>query len=380
MNFLLLNKKEAQAKKNRKMALQFLKDFRRKFNYRKDLLNESQVKQVLDYFQRFQSAINSSKNSNLEALVEDGEKLFHLLFPESKWAGWKENIEVLFVALVVALAIRAYFLQPFKIPTDSMKPTLYGIQVIERNEKPPNFIQRIVEFVLLGKSYHSLSLKKGGTLEKIEGGKFIFFEYSKLTFDSGEQSYLWTNPHLLEYKLGLRPGLSFEPKNHVLNFEVDTGDQVLVNKLIYHFRPPKRGEVIVFKTTGIEGIEANLRLQGIEGSQYYIKRCVGIWGDTLQIRPPFLLINGSATPPNQMMAKIESQKDGYQGYVILPNQQYLVDPTETYTVPPLCLWAMGDNSPDSLDSRFWGPVPMQNLVGSGFIVYWPFNKRWGIIR
>ncbi|QSR86277.1 signal peptidase I [Candidatus Methylacidiphilum infernorum] len=379
MSFLFLKNRDLNRKKNKKIALQFLKDFRRKLHYRRDLLDEAQVKKILDYLQKLESAI-CSPQQNLEAILNDGEKLYRSIFTESKWSGFKENIEVLFVALVVALAIRAYFLQPFKIPTDSMKPTLYGIQVTARNEQPPNLLRRILDFCILGKSYHSLSLKRGGILEKIEGKKFLFFEYSKLSFESGESAILWTSPHLLEYKLGIRPGMTFEPKMNVLNFEVETGDQVLVNKFIYHFRFPKRGEVIVFKTTGIEGIESNLRLQGIEGSQYYIKRCVGIAGDVLQIRPPYLLINGSITAPNPMMAKIESQKEGYQGYVILPNQQYLVDPNETYTVPPLCLWAMGDNSPDSLDSRFWGPVPMQNIVGTGFIVYWPFSKRWGIIR
>ncbi|WP_242524162.1 signal peptidase I [Methylacidiphilum caldifontis] len=348
-------------------------------NYRKDLLDEIEVKKVLDYLQKLESAINGSQQ-NLEVVLDEGEKLYRSVFIQSKWAGFKENIEVLFVALVVALAIRAYFLQPFKIPTDSMKPTLYGIQVIASNEKPPHPLRRILELCIFGKSYHNLSLKRGGILEKIEGKKFLFFEYSRLIFESGESAILWTSPHLLEYKLGIHPGMAFEPKENVLNFVVETGDQVLVNKLIYHFRFPQRGEVIVFKTTGIEGIESNLRLQGIEGSQYYIKRCVGISGDILQIKPPFLSINGSTIPPNPMMAKIESQQDGYQGYVILANQQYLVDPNETYTVPPLSLWAMGDNSPDSLDSRFWGPVPMQNIVGTGFIVYWPFSKRWGIIR
>jgi len=49
-------------------------------------------------------------------------------------------------------------------------------------------------------------------------------------------------------------------------------------------------------------------------------------------------------------------------------------------VPEHGYFAMGDNSANSLDSRYWGPVPEENLVGRGLFVYWPFNRHWGLIR
>ena len=49
-------------------------------------------------------------------------------------------------------------------------------------------------------------------------------------------------------------------------------------------------------------------------------------------------------------------------------------------MPADCYWAMGDNSPNSKDSRYWGGVPRQNLVGRGYFVFWPFTERWGFIR
>ncbi len=74
---------------------------------------------------------------------------------------------------------------------------------------------------------------------------------------------------------------------------------------------------------------------------------------------------------------------GYRGYsrLIDPIQQhFLRTPSDTYEVMPDTFWAMGDNSYNSLDSRFWGPVPRVNLVGTRLVVYWPFGARWGLIR
>ena len=59
---------------------------------------------------------------------------------------------------------------------------------------------------------------------------------------------------------------------------------------------------------------------------------------------------------------------------------HLADPNQTFIVPQRHYFAMGDNSYNSYDSRYWGPVPEENLVGRGLLVYWPFNRHWGLIR
>ena len=71
-------------------------------------------------------------------------------------------------------------------------------------------------------------------------------------------------------------------------------------------------------------------------------------------------------------------KPPYRGYA--PGHDYLATPQQTYTVPPHGYFAMGDNSYNSYDSRYWGPVPEENLVGRGLLVYWPFYQHWGLIR
>ena len=60
--------------------------------------------------------------------------------------------------------------------------------------------------------------------------------------------------------------------------------------------------------------------------------------------------------------------------------EYLSQPDRTFTVPQDGYFALGDNSYNSYDSRYWGTVPEANLVGRGLLVYWPFNWHWGIIR
>ena len=147
--------------------------------------------------------------------------------------------------------------------------------------------------------------------------------------------------------------------------------------MVYHFRKPQRAETFVFTTDRIEGIESGLRLRGIEGSQYYIKRCVAIGGDVVEVRPPELWINGE---PASALAckKVASKIDGYPGYTFGPS--YLAKLGDEYRIPGKDYWAMGDNSPNSFDSRGWGAVPAGNLVGKGAFVYWPFTKRWGWIQ
>ncbi|WP_246189667.1 signal peptidase I [Methylacidimicrobium cyclopophantes] len=347
----------------------------------KDLLSPESQQEAEAFEKNVASYLAAPESTGTTAplLLDQGEKLAARLFPPKRWAGLRENVEIFLVAIAAALAIRAYFLQPFKIPTDSMKPTLYGIQTVARVEPPPAAPIRLFHLLLFGRQYHYLRLAHDASLTDLVPGKFLV-EYTDLLFDDGEKQRVWVPAPALVYKVGLRPGLFFRAGEPVFNFMTVAGDQVLVNKAVYNFHPPRRGEVFVFRTAGIEGIESTLRDHGMEGSLFYIKRCVGVPGDRLRIDPPFLRINGSTTPPNAAMARVEAARNGYHGYVILPGQQYLLSPEEEVVVPKDGYWAMGDNSPDSQDSRFWGPVPRNDLVGTGLFVYWPFSPRWGWIH
>ena len=96
---------------------------------------------------------------------------------------------------------------------------------------------------------------------------------------------------------------------------VDSGDLVLVDKFSYHFRKPKRGEVFVFDTLGIKGIKDRSGPQG--GGSHYIKRLVGVPGDSLSINEPDLLVEGKVTQEPGIRRVAEGKppfKENHRGY------------------------------------------------------------------
>ncbi len=154
---------------------------------------------------------------------------------------------------------------------------------------------------------------------------------------------------------------------------VDTGDQVFVDKFTYNFVKPHRSDVFVFRTNHISGIPDDPET----GAPFYIKRLAGLPGDTLRIDPPKLFINGKLAE-GYGFQRVMSAKVPYRGYA--PGARFLSSPQSTFTIPEHSYFALGDNSYNSYDSRYWGPVPEENLVGRGLLVYWPFYPHWGLVR
>jgi signal peptidase I len=351
--------------------------------YAQDILSEQDLETIDALNARYAPLLKARDVDGLEKLNKEVMRLGNKLFPPSPWDAWRENVEVFVVAAIMALTIRTFFLQPFKIPTGSMEPTLYGIEPKPSAELPPNLLYRAYDFAIHGKTYSRVITEHGGTVDALTPGSFtIWFEYTDVHIGD-EVDRIWIRPSDVRQKLMIYEGMTFKPGDVVANFVTQTGDQVLVDKVTYNFRAPRRGEVFIFKTSGIQKLDQE-REPDQEGSQDFIKRCVGLAGDLIEVKPPFLYVNKQLASGAPSFAKEFEKKDNYPGYSLYEPPTDIEGSnegnTQVFYVPVDCYWAMGDNSPNSKDSRNWGGVPRQNLIGRGCFVFWPFTERWGWIK
>lgn len=128
------------------------------------------------------------------------------------------------------------------------------------------------------------------------------------------------------------------------------GDRVLVNKLSYRLHDVNRGDVVVFvRPKNLPG--------GPGDPRDLIKRVIGLPGDTLYARDGVVYVNDRPL------------KEPY-----LPTGTSSVNMDQPVTVPPGRVWVMGDNRTNSQDSRVFGPVPRDSIVGRAFLVMWPLNR------
>ena len=341
--------------------------------YKRDILDTETYDLIGADIRRLHAALRQRDRKQIESRAEELDAKLHQLTPVTWESHWRENCEVILVAIVIAVGIRSYFLQPFKIPTGSMQPTLNGIIGHPSTEPPPNILRQIVEFVVMGRNYINVVSREDDQIFEIVPKKVaFFFTFSRLVGE--RQSFLvYASPDTLRQDFNVFPGRLFHRGEVIARGAIDTGDQVFVDKCSYNFVKPHNGDVFVFRTNGIPGI----REDPVAGPPFYIKRLAGLPGDQLRVDPPFLYINGKKAE-GFGFERVMSARPPYRGYA--PGHDFLSKPDQTYKVPRDGYFAMGDNSYNSFDSRYWGPVPLENLVGRGLFVYWPFYPHWGVIR
>src|SRR5881398_2523472 len=341
--------------------------------YRCDVLSETALADIRHQIEALERSI---KERDLPGVRENSERLDALVAqhsPSHREAGWRENCEVILVAIVVAVGVRSYFIQPFKIPTGSMQPTLNGIIGHPRTEPAPNILRQIAEFFIFGRNYINVVASEDESVREIVEQKYLFFfTWSRIITDRGTHR-VYAPEAILAHDFQVAPGARYQRGEIIARGAIDTGDQVFVDKFTYNFMKPHRGDVFVFRTNHIPGIREDPEA----GAPFYIKRLCGLPGDTLRIDPPFLYANGKKAE-GYGFERVTSAKPPYRGYAL--GREYLSQPDRTFTVPQHGYFALVDNSYNSYDSRYWGAVPEENLVGHGLLVYWPFAPHWGLIR
>ena len=157
---------------------------------------------------------------------------------------------------------------------------------------------------------------------------------------------------------------------------LDIGQRVLVNRFIFHFQDPKPGDIVVFHPpAGVDGgQECAKPVQGgpcaeatsEHSSETFIKRIVAGPGDTVSIKAGYPVVNGEWM--NKPSYEVIPCGAGGQG----------CDLPKEITIPPKHFFMMGDNRGASDDSRFWGPLPEDWLIGKAFATYWPPNRIGGL--
>jgi len=189
---------------------------------------------------------------------------------------FRENAEAILVAIVIALFIRTFLVQAFKIPSGSMKPTL-----------------QIGDHILVSKFIYGVKI-----------------------------------PYL--------------------------------NTVLLPIKNPRRGDIVVFKYP-------------LDPKKDFIKRVIGLPGDVVELRDKAVYINRQ---------RLNHDVGVYSDSHIIAGNLRPRDNLGPITVPSGGLFVMGDNRDESYDSRFWGFVPLRDVSGKAFIIYWSwdsddFKVRWG---
>ncbi len=128
------------------------------------------------------------------------------------------------------------------------------------------------------------------------------------------------------------------------------GDRILVNKFLYRFKEPQRGDIIVFKFP-------------VDGKRPFIKRLIGLGGERVEIRDGRLLVNDQAVAEPPVFKGITYYNQGIYGKI-----------AQVIEVPEGSFYVLGDNSSSSHDSRFWGFVPRHMMIGKAMCIFWPPNR------
>lgn len=416
----------SEQKKMRRHAENWLRLSEKVYHYRQDLLKEKELQELVGASTHLRETLRRKEDaSKLKLAIERTEDVLRKYGgPYYRRSSWTDNVEVLLVAAILAIGIRTYFVQPFKIPTNSMWPSYYGMthELFTEPEERPGPAAGLARRVFLGARRHAIEAPADGEVRlmvRLPPDERLRARIPRVDFVPARkwlilpgmaaryqiwvgneavavdvpvdfeqqvnaifQEAFFSDPRAFDTAvvqewrrqnaspgdvIAVATGRQVQRGETILEFDVLTGDQLFVDRMSYHFVRPKVGDGFVFRTGEIPAIPED---------KYYIKRLVGLPNDTLQIEPPVLLRNGEPISGRPVFEKMNRREDPFTGYV----HSGMLGPERLVRLPDNAFFAMGDNSPNSMDSREFGFVPESEVVGRALFIYYPFSKRWGPAR
>jgi signal peptidase I len=396
-------------------------------NHQRDLLSPEAVATVQADVEDLRAKSRAGEKAAIQASLAKLEKTANKHLKPYPHAAWRENIEVALVAIAVAMGIRTFFLQPFKIPTGSMQPTLYGITdenfAGQTNVKFPGTIPAMFEYWFNGVSYQHVVAKSEGPFRGASKPfKLVLFNLWQ-NIQVGDTTYkIWFPPDGLLKRAGLVNDCNqatdrvFAPGQDIMKLRIISGDHLFVDRVTYNFRRPARGDIVVFETHGLTALSRD------QQDTFYIKRLAGLGGETLRLKKDVtvtaapshfdpsvcaqrledlpaghLVVDGreitAATPqfenlysfPTNHLSRfaragapapargevpsIPYRTNHYHGHGLL---MYLGEGRQ-FQVARDHFFVMGDNTYNSSDSRYWGDFEQSKVIGKSFFVYWPIG-------
>jgi len=382
-----------------RQAVDMCRQVRKLIGAQRDLLSPEEIQEISKAARELSNAIAAGERlEGIEKLMQNLEKVANANLKPYPSASLRENIEVVLVTGAVVLALRTFFFQPMVIPSGSAQPTLWGITSEDlrgRSEvKIPHGFERLLQSCWSGVHYFQAVAQADGRLRVGPTEKFFRF-INRQTLWVGDKRYtFWFTPDPpdapqdLRQRAGLMDSQMIKKGEEFIKLKVISGDHLFVNRFIYNFRQPRRGEIIVFYSDHIPDL--------IEET-HYIKRLIARGGEHVRIgNDRHVYINGerldASTPGFENVYSFDRfdpipppERDHYSGHVnntiaekngggsnLAPLFQ---DETTVFVVRTNHYLAFGDNTMNSKDGRSWGDFPQELVMGRASFVFWPIGDR-----